>query len=186
MRTSTVTFRLACAASAAACAVAFAVPARAASGYRPLTAVQLKKVVAAVAFPDSSKTEVLATGRAEELGVERICGAAFPAGGAAFHLLENSDGSDRAVVIISQTARESPAAYADAVGTGTCDAGVKRIRPKGLPAGAVAVNSRDSNIQFTAVVPRGRVVLLVRDRAISAMVRQAAAAAASYDRVART
>ncbi|MET8152843.1 hypothetical protein ACIBSW_21940 [Actinoplanes sp. NPDC049668] len=186
MRTSTVTFRLACAASAAACALAFAVPAQAAPGYRSLTAAQLKNVVGAVAFPSSSKTEVLATGRSEELGVESICGAAFPAGGAGYHLLENADGSDRAVIIINQTARVSPAAYAKAVRTGTCNAGVSRIRPKGLPAGAVAVNSHDSGIPFVAVVPRGRVVLLVRERAISAMVRQATSATAAYDRLART
>nr|BFE74395.1 hypothetical protein GCM10020092_076960 [Actinoplanes digitatis] len=105
---------------------------QAASGYRSLTAAKLKKVVAAVAFPDSSKTEVLATARAGDLGVGAICGAAFPAGQAAYHLVENADGADRAVVIVNQTPGVSPVAYADGVRTGTCDSGVNRIRVKGL------------------------------------------------------
>ncbi|MBB4764816.1 hypothetical protein ACFQFC_11450 [Amorphoplanes digitatis] len=180
------TFRFACAASAAACAVAFSVPAQAASGYRSLTAAKLKKVVAAVAFPDSSKTEVLATARAGDLGVGAICGAAFPAGQAAYHLVENADGADRAVVIVNQTPGVSPVAYADGVRTGTCDSGVNRIRVKGLPAGAVAVKDGAGNIPFVAVVPRGRVVFLVRERAISAMVRHAASATAAYDSIARS
>ncbi|MEU7908566.1 hypothetical protein [Actinoplanes sp. NPDC049118] len=186
MRTSTMTFRFACAASAAAFAVAFSVPAQAASAYKALTAAKLKKVVAAVAFPDSSKTEVLGTARADELGVGTICGAAFPAGQAAFHLVENADGSDRAVVIINQTAGVNPKAYANEIRTGTCDSGIKQIRVKGLPAGAVAVTSGDRSIPYIAVVPRGKVVLLVRERAISAMVRDAVSAAAAYDSLALT
>src|SRR5690349_9589404 len=103
MRTSTITFRSVCAASAAALVAAFPAPAHAASAYKRLTAAQLKRVAAAVTFPDSSKTEVLGTLRGDELDVERICGAVFPAGRAGFHLVEEADGADRAVVIILQT-----------------------------------------------------------------------------------
>ncbi len=185
MRNPIAPFVSACAASAVAFTVAFSVPVQAASVYKKLTDAQLLEVVAAVKFPVGSHTRVLATTRADQGTMEKICGAVFPAGRVALQLIENPDsGADVAGAFVNQTATVSPTVYANQVRTGKCDSKINRTRMKGLPAGAVALTTGNADIPFRVILARGKVVIVVEERAIPSLVEHVAAAVATYDKLA--
>ncbi|WP_433796888.1 hypothetical protein [Actinoplanes sp. CA-252034] len=168
--------------SAVALGMAAAAPAQAGRKYRSLDDAELLRVVADVSLAEGAFTHVLLSGPATESARSMVpCDVELPPGRLAFHLVENPDGADQAVVVIDEVTAGSPAAYVRRVEAGRC--GAEKRHGKG---GGITLVDHDAGIPFTAVVPRGRVVLLVGSGTREALLKDTAAAVTAYDDLART
>jgi hypothetical protein len=122
---------------------------------------------------------------AESFRVRGVCDTELPAGRFAFHLVEATDsGADQAAAVIGELSKGTPAAFVTKLEAGAC--GVEPLTAKGVPRGAVSLTDHDAPIPYVAVVPRGRVILLVEAGTHDAMVTSTVAAVAGYDDLART
>jgi hypothetical protein len=181
--------RLAVVVSAAALGLGTTLPAWAGSGYRTLDDVELLGVVGAVDLLEGSYTHIMLSGPAADpvrtdMGV---CDVDLPAGRVAFHLVEDTkSGADQAAAIIDEVSRGGPGAYLKALEKSDCAGDLKPIKAKGVPSAAVTLTDHDESIPFVAVIPRGKVVLLVEAATHDAMVKSTVAAVAAYDEVAGT
>jgi hypothetical protein len=178
--------RIAVVVSAAVLGLLAAAPARAGSEYRSLDDAELLRVVGDLDLLKGSYTHIMLSGPAagyvREMGV---CDVELPAGRLAFHLVEETEtGADQAAAIIDEPGSGGPAAYLKKIAAGTC--GVEPIKAEGVPGDAVSLTDHDAPIPFVAVVPRGKVILLVEAGTRDAMVTNTVAAVAAYDGLART
>lgn len=163
-------------------------PVWAGGDYRTLDDAELLTVVGQVDLMEGGYTHVLLSGPAadqvrEDMGV---CDIDLPAGRVAFHLVEETaSGADQAAAIVDEVAKGRPEAYLKDLRKSECAGDLEPVKAKDVPSSAVSLTDHDASIPFVAVVPRGKVVLLVEAGTRDAMVKGTVAAVAAYDEMAR-